>query len=74
MNERPKCGSCPHRIGHEEQTYDGRDYAYAVVHRCSAVPYPVGSDSPQVGEHDDGCIHHPDMPAYVEAWKREVKA
>ena len=60
MNERPTCGTCPHRISYGCKGAAGY---------CYAQPYGAAAKETQIGLDSPGCIHHPDMPAYVEAWK-----
>ena len=78
---RPTCGTCPHaqmtrqlylsQCGNKWLPW-GAPYTGCYVAPTALTVdndgtlqearSPVESDSP-------GCIHHPDMPAYVEAWK-----
>jgi len=56
---RPTCGTCPHKLVGQRKA---ENYCYALP-SVDAKPVPIDDISP-------GCIHHPDMAAYVAAWKR----
>lgn len=82
---RPTCGTCPHAQMTQPmylQFHDERWHKFGVPHvACHVLPPTIAADSNHnpcvVRQPADsatpGCLHHPDMAAYVAAWQRSKR-